>query len=197
MERKRRGGVRMLIGAAALTGLLGLLTGCGDKYRAEPVLTPDAAVATPGRLTSGAAGPELQSQKERQMVLLFRAILLLDRNPETAILPAQAAQMLPIVKQSVEEGQLGAADLHAVEEQLTPAQKAVTAIFLTPPARGGPDGDGKRREGEANPAYEETRRPPPPPEHPGAGSKPEEWMGSEKNVERQLIELLESKANQK
>jgi hypothetical protein len=175
-----------------LTVLIGLLSGCGDKFRAEPVSTPAAVSGTMSEVTGTSPERELQNQKERQMVLLFRGILTLDLNPETVILSSQAAGMLPLVKKGVEEGRLNESDLRVIIGMLTPGQKAVYYRFPAAPVKVEPSGQ-KRAETEGAAPEDHYKKPQGQARLNGGDEGPEDWAGVEKNVEQQLIELLESR----
>jgi len=183
---KRRWG--RLAASAALTLLLG---GCGAAHVAQDA-TPAAAL--PAAAT--AAATEVQSNSERQLVVLFRALLQLDRQPGLAIGKEQAEALLPIIRQTEEAGSVGEADKQRVVALLSPQQLAYYDK-LAQSMKARMSGDGARHAASLSPQERDKlieefkNRKETSGEAPADAARPPIGMG--KSVEQQLIELLESK----
>jgi hypothetical protein len=76
-----------------------------------------------------AAGDDLQSRKDKELVLTFVALLQMDKKPELALTSAEAASLLPIVKAGKEKGGLTPEDEQAIVRTLTEDQARFVAEF--------------------------------------------------------------------
>ncbi|WP_248925542.1 hypothetical protein [Paenibacillus hamazuiensis] len=152
------------------------------------------------------AEEEVQNLSEKQLVLLFQILMQMDKREGLAISKSQATVLLPIIRKNSSEGILTNADQKKIVDILTPDQKQfyddyqervkkkmqsakkekINLDELSESEREKLIKEFKeRRKGEdGQPLH-------PPPSH-KAGDEPP----SGKNVEQQLIELLEAKAKQ-
>lgn len=92
-----------------------LLGGCGQQRGFERQEASD--------VVPSAAPTEIQSLKERQLVVLFGTLLQMDRVANLSITGPQASGMLPIVRNSVAAGEMGAAEAKKLQALLTPEQQ--------------------------------------------------------------------------
>ncbi|MCD1257329.1 hypothetical protein B5M42_000580 [Paenibacillus athensensis] len=176
-----------LAAGTALTLAL-LLGGCGAAGVAHHAASADSVPAD--------APAEVQSSSERQLVMLFQALLKLDRQPGLAIGKEQAEALLPLIRQTEEAGGVGDAEQGRVVALLSPKQRAYCDQLLqgmqarmsgdharfaagpSPQERDKLIEDFKNRKQTSGQASADGARPP---------------VGMGKSVEQQLIELLESK----
>lgn len=170
----------------------------------------NAVVAAPSASRSAAAGTEtlpepagaLQSNSEMEMVRLFHFLIFMDAAPAAALTRQQAEAMLPLVKKSVEKGTLGEDDKLAILALFRPEQQTMYADWserkrsfsgYTDPAKGGHE---EAADPENTHAANRNGK-----NHPAARdgddrTGPGDWTAGEKNVEQQLIDLLESKTKE-
>ncbi|NHN30789.1 hypothetical protein [Paenibacillus agricola] len=189
-------------------GLLLCLNGCVDP---APLIAPvPAAAAT-------MESDEIQNNLEKQMVILFQGLLQMDRRENLGLSTKQAMEMLPLVEINTGIGELKQADQQLIMHLLTAEQKEFFDDFqerlrakeqammefkkkasLSIEEREAMihEFESRRREkdaerlaasGEGNPPSPTDMSLGPPPPPPGGG------FGNPKNVEQQLIELLEAK----
>ena len=67
---------------------------------------------------------DVQNVRERQLVMLFQGLIVMDRQPLLALTAEQAHAILPIVRKSEEEGSIEESERIAVIYILTKDQKA-------------------------------------------------------------------------
>ncbi|MNI27517.1 hypothetical protein D3C73_812550 [compost metagenome] len=110
-----------------LSGLLisGMLSACAAN---EP--TSKSALTTPngsGSITAQAARthepPDLQNRLERQLIVIFQALLQMDRKEGLKITADQALGMLPLLRKIKDEGQMLAQDQQQIVSLLSAEQK--------------------------------------------------------------------------
>jgi hypothetical protein len=185
-------------------GLMICINGCADP---APLISSAPAVAA-----SAEEDDEIQNNLERQMVILFQGLLQMDRRENLALSRNQAIAMLPMVEVNTGNGELKQTDQLLIINLLSDGQKEFLDDFqerqkakeqaMKEFKKRAPlsleereamihEFELKRRQkDEERMASGEERNsddtnPGPPP----AGS----GFGNPKNVEQQLIELLESK----
>ncbi|MBP1995501.1 hypothetical protein [Paenibacillus eucommiae] len=104
--------------------MLLLLSGCAsqasDSTGSAPTAQPDESPGMESEMQN--RRPELQNGQERQMVMLFQAILQMDKQEGLSIDKTQAEQMLPLIRKSKEEGQMTAENETQVMALFTPGQ---------------------------------------------------------------------------
>jgi hypothetical protein len=216
---KRSGFLVAGVGIAWLAAAIILFTGCTATEAGNAAAAPgsDGGGTSPSVVMQ--AGEELQSNKEKEMVKLFRLLLELEEKPELAIGKQQAEAMLPIIREIVTEGTLLSADEQAIVALLRDEQKALYQDKQKWRERADQREyeAGKETEKDKEMETEEMKKEgadkesltedpyiireenvPKPPDNmkpmdrdqPG----PEDWAAGEKSLEQKLIELLESKA---
>jgi hypothetical protein len=109
-----------------------VLSGCGTgmdtatslQVNGQERVSTIKGTQTGGGLT-GAATPknEILSRKERDLVILFKGLLLMDHQPGLLISEIQAAEMLPMVSQSAEDGGMEPENETKIRALLTVEQK--------------------------------------------------------------------------
>ncbi|SDN84269.1 hypothetical protein SAMN04487897_105118 [Paenibacillus sp. yr247] len=110
----------------SLTLISFLLSGC---YQHMPALDSSMALASPSP-TFGQTPQEesptenVQNLREMQLVMLFQALIRMDRNASLTITAKQARDMLPLVRNSMDEGSMNDSERKQVLSGLTPEQKA-------------------------------------------------------------------------
>jgi hypothetical protein len=188
-----------------------LAGGCTAKEQQIAAVTTSPSAAT-APAEGVATLPPLQSNSERNMVQLFRFLIEMDRVPKTSLSQQQAKVMLPLVRQTAKQGTMGEEEQQTILSVLGAEQKAIYAQWLKfgdgPPNKEPfPDGlpeDGLLRKKEECLGQEAAAGSAPAAghggEHPvdrqdyGPRQEDKDWIYEEKNVEQQLLELLESKA---
>lgn len=196
---------RTITGAALLLAISGL-SACnsieGRQMEAPPKSTPSAPPAP--------SDDELLSRNERQLVLLFKALLQMEKKEELKLTRSQAESLLPLIRKNSTEGELTATDMNLILVKLSGPQIQYFAEFQKIKPKRVPDGlDGKGMAGLTKEErekrieeFESQRRHEPdkdpqntdfPPFEPARGGPIPPGVGM--NVEKQLIELLESKLN--
>lgn len=104
-----------------------LLAGCNGQGTGQAGPSVTLKTATP---TSEIVAQELptaedvQNQRERQLVMLFQGLIVMDRQPLLALTSEQSHAILPIVRKSEEEGSIDESERKAVIQVLTNEQKA-------------------------------------------------------------------------
>lgn len=194
-----------------------LLPGC-SRLSGSSNLGKGTAYAVPTTHREDITGDdlegEIQNKKEKQMVLLFRTLIQMEQTSDLSITSVQAETMLPLVRKMVSEGSVSSADHDQVVQLLTNQQHAFFADAVDRLDRfpnnqqqgAGPQNltDEERsrlaEELEANQTITEWREESDSAGHSGATAGDTQngsWLPNEKNIEQQLIELLEKKASAK
>jgi hypothetical protein len=136
MGERRRNGCLLALLAVVLAA-----SGCGAKEEGQrhdgAAAQQEAGTQQPAEQgrnglagnRPNAAGDDLQSRKDKELVLTFVALLQMDKQPELALTPAEAASLLPIVKAGKEKGGLSPEDEQAVVRTLTEDQARFVAEF--------------------------------------------------------------------
>jgi len=73
--------------------------------------------------TAEQAPQEVQTLSEKQMVLLFQILVQMDKKEGLSISKAQANKMLPIIRKNSSQGEMTNKDLNMILEMLNPPQK--------------------------------------------------------------------------
>ncbi|WP_165452278.1 hypothetical protein [Paenibacillus thalictri] len=171
-----------------------LLTGCVQHGTVTGPAAPETEAA------------DMQTLTEKQLVFLFQTLMQMDKRDGLAITRSQAQQLLPIIRKNSTEGELTSADQKKIMDLLSPAQKQAYDDYqermrkriqsldkdksrldeLSESDRDRIINEFKQRRTDKE--NELSEPPMPPPRKPGF----DELSG--KNVEQQLIELLEARA---
>ncbi|TXK85107.1 hypothetical protein [Paenibacillus sp. N3.4] len=111
--------------ALSLTLLFLLLTGCKlDQFtyssNASEVSSSPESTQVP---QSDISSEVVQNMREMQLVMLFQGLLRMDRQPSLAITAKQARDMLPNVRKSINNGSMLETEQKQVMEGLSPEQK--------------------------------------------------------------------------
>jgi hypothetical protein len=187
-----------------LTGMmiLSLLTGYASSNALYPVV--QQAVSTQESTTTESSQPVVQNRKERQLVLLFQALLQMDRKESLSISKEQAAALLPLIRSSRDQGDLTTDQQKQALELLNVDQQAFyndLAIKMKDRMNGGASRNFDHlTQGERDKLIEQFKesqnRQPPGSGNMASRSDDEGLPGQElgKSMEQQLIDLLESKA---
>jgi hypothetical protein len=193
------GGSRMKHGwfLAGITGMiiLSLLSGYAGSNPIKPAI--QQAVSS----QESASQPVVQNRKERQLVLLFQALLQMDRKEGLSISKEQAAALLPLIRISRDQGNLTADQQKQALEFLNIDQQAFyndLAIKMNDSMNGGASRNFHHlTQEERDKLIEQFKasrdQPPPNTGSSGEGEGPS-GQGLGKSMEQQLIDLLESKA---
>lgn len=190
-----RGCPKWKIGAVSLGVALGAVfaASCSAEGPEPAVLAGSPVPMSASSLEPDKGMEALQSRQEAEMVRIFRFLIRLDEIRETSLSRVQAEAMLPIVTRSVQEGILGDQEKAALIKLFRAEQWAAYNRFMTsgkPPPEDslGPEEaeDEKRRRMEEWMKEADGERGN---RHPPAG----DWGAGEKNVEQQLMELLQVK----
>jgi phage terminase small subunit len=182
-----------------------MLSGCAAAATPAPQPTP---------APEAAKQEVVQSNREKEMVLLFQSLIKMDKRDQLTISSKQAESLLPLIKRNSSEGELGLADQKIITDLLTGAQKQYVDDFLEETRlrkeqfkqikeqTGITDEERERmiREFLTKRAQERDGQLPPPRRNPAEGPSPGQ-PGSQggqggqggKNIEQQLIDLLEAK----
>ncbi|KIL39492.1 hypothetical protein SD70_19615 [Gordoniibacillus kamchatkensis] len=217
---KLRGKYALLLTAlAVLAGLSGCGTKDGSKQPAGTAAqqsgaggSGEQAAADRGSTAdrpSAASGEDLQSRKAKELVLLFVALLQMDKKPELALTEAEAAAIVPIVKAGKEKGELSAEERQKIVASLTAEQARFISDFreraqaerkklhkLTPEERAAMIEQFKKQR------QQEESGMAPRDDGPDATAKSPadaprggvDGRSGERNLEQQLLDLLEAKA---
>ncbi|MEW9698878.1 hypothetical protein [Paenibacillus sp. SI8] len=193
----------------AVTVLLvgGLISGCSytaNKLDSSASVSPAETMSQTQQDASPA--DDVQNGKERTLVMMFHALIKMDRQSGLTITNQQAKAMLPLVRKSMEEGSLNESTNMQVMNVLTAEQKSFldeqSKQAKTQAARrdGHPANEISPEEREKRIAEFTRRRNLDQPQETGktdGGSRdslpPSDSKSGGKSVEKQLIELLESK----
>ncbi|MEI7024382.1 hypothetical protein [Paenibacillus sp. y28] len=167
-----------------LIGFLLLTAGC---FRASSPSDPEAQTV------------ELQSLNERQLFVFFHALLDMDQRDGMKITAVQAGQLLPLVKKSIEAGELTQSEHQQAYDLLQPVQQAYyDTMLLKQQAMHAGDQDFKAFTPEEQARiYEEiSRRREQQDEAAQQSLQPEaeELSPSGVSVEQQLLQLLDQRA---
>jgi hypothetical protein len=120
----------LLLGALALAVTA---AGCGKKDTAAPAASQGQTKQTQGSAAGSGANKEssdVQSRKDKQLFVVFQALLQMDKKDGLAITQEQAKSLLPIVKNSKDKGELSADDQQKIEGLLTAEQKQFLTDFM-------------------------------------------------------------------
>jgi hypothetical protein len=195
--------------------ILFLIGGCAQQTQNSAAATTSAITAPSGSLEDIASPKPIQSSSEADMVRFFHFLLEMDSGSKTTLSQKQAEAVLPVVRRNVEKGTMEEADRLAILNVFRAEQKSFYSRWVEQErkseSREGQEGFSPHGLTEAErqqwrddwlsrddgfpgprPGYEPdsgASRP----EHPEPG--PEDWAAGEKNVEQQLIELLERKTD--
>ena len=179
------------------------LSGCGQS-RAGPMDTKTQIDASNFKSDSEGGSEQvpndIQSRKERRLVELFRTLQLMDKKPELQLVKYQAELILPLIRQFVDRGEMSDDDQKQIFDLLSPEQHAfindTNDRLKRKPDNGGYGGKPFDRPKEMTDAERKAmlnefrkRKGESP-----IGKQPREdnWL-SEKSIEQQMIDLLESK----
>jgi hypothetical protein len=184
--------------------LLLLLTGCAVPAPVNPPAAPPGA----------AQQEDIQNNLERQMVLLFQSLVQMDRRERLSISSKQAEVMLPMVMRNSDVGGLTQADQNQMIDMLSPEQKVFVNEFqeraksklqamkeikekattLSDEEREKMIHDFENRRRQEREADRQTGTPERIQDSGSPGAAPGS-MGSGKNVEQQLIDILQARLN--
>ncbi|UKS28955.1 hypothetical protein LOZ80_08525 [Paenibacillus sp. HWE-109] len=110
---------------ASITLLACLLSACSHPL----TVTDSAAIKAAPSPTAGHTSPEdrpnedVQNLTEMRLVMLFQALLRMDRNASLTISAKQAVAMLPYIRESMEEGSMNDTERKQVLGSLTSEQR--------------------------------------------------------------------------
>lgn len=104
-----------------------LLVGCNRQSMGQTQST--AAVIAPMPSSTEVSqelslAEDVQNQRERQLVMLFLGLLVMDRQPSLSLTAEQSREILPLVLKSEEEGSIDETEQNSVISVLTKEQKA-------------------------------------------------------------------------
>lgn len=190
------------------------ISGCAVKDGFDNVQGQDQATALTGESKQEGnkrTVQQLQSLSERQLVVVFIALVAMDKKADLSITGKQAEQILPIVDAAISQGELSHTNREILLDALNTAQRmgfeevigqmrkrAAKNDKPGPPA--GPALTEEERQALARDL--EQRRSIEPKEsdsdnlRPPRFGEPPPWnFAPDKNVEQQLVELLKSKLN--
>jgi hypothetical protein len=181
--------------------ILALLT----AYAVSNANKPGAPQAVIASAALEGSQPVVQNRKERQLVLLFQALLQMDRKDGLSISKEQAAALLPLIRSSRDQGDLTADQQKQALELLSSAQQAfyneLAAKMKNRMNGGGAGRDFNHLTQEERDKLIEQfqqRRDRQPAGSESAGNRGEgdglPGQGFGKSMEQQLMDLLESKA---
>jgi hypothetical protein len=193
------GGSRMKHGwfLAGITGMiiLSLLSGYAGSNPIKPAI--QQAVSS----QESASQPVVQNRKERQLVLLFQALLQMDRKEGLSISKEQAAALLPLIRNSRDQGNLTANQLKQALEHLNVDQQTFYNDFakkmqarLNGVANINIDHLTQEERDKLIEQFKEKRNLEPPNTANRSEGEGPSGQGLGKSMEQQLIELLEAKA---
>lgn len=118
MSSKRNRLLCVILTTILLVGCNGQGTGqAGSSVTVNPSMPPSVQVTQ--ELPSA---DDVQNVRERQLVMLFKGLIVMDRQPLLALTAEQAHAILPIVRNSEEEGSIDESDRKAVIYVLTKEQ---------------------------------------------------------------------------
>lgn len=185
--------------------LAAVVSGCSrsvegtDPTREKKPLEPVAISHTDN------TSEEIQNGKERQLVIFFRGLVLMNRSPGLQITKAEAELLLPIVRKGIENGYISSAESAKMADFLTKEQKSyynefqILQVQQANIVHGSDTGEGmsdverlrlleelKKRRGEKvqDPDKENSAA--------VSQNDDDEWGTAEKNIEQQLLELLQN-----
>lgn len=194
--------------------ILFLTSGCADNIETGVSATASASEAPSGEDGASPTPRPLLSHAEADMVQFFHFLLRMDEAPETVISQKQAEAMLPVVRKNVEQGTMEETDKQAIVTLLREEQQASYDCWLKqfanrdrPQPQGSPEGmedpmhewreDWPKRivppEEEQRLSEDQEWKPATSGESWERPGFSDDWAAGEKNVEQQLIELLEGK----
>ncbi|SEB60309.1 hypothetical protein [Paenibacillus sp. GP183] len=178
--------------------ILSLLTGYASSTEIKPAV--QQAVNSPEPVSTDGSQPVVQNRKEREMVLLFQALLQMDRKEGLSISNEQAAALLPLIRNSRDQGNLTADQQKQALEFLNVDQQAFYNDLAIKMKDSMNRGAGKNfdhlTQEERDKLIEQFKNrrnhPPPAASSRGEGEGPS-GQGFGKSMEQQLVDLLESK----
>jgi hypothetical protein len=147
----------------------------------------------------------LQSQPERQLFIVFFALLQMDKRPELVIKDNQAETLLPVVKEAMSSGELSQAMRKILESTLNVEQQIFFEEIQTQMRnrvlnrKPGPPPGSTMTEEERNVLMADLKQRrlaeshSDDPKDSSFDPTPPTELPMDKNVEQQLVELLESK----
>ncbi|TVY01009.1 hypothetical protein [Paenibacillus cremeus] len=181
-----------------------LVSGCGvSEQWTSTEQQPSVAKAAP-------AEHDVLSLNERQMVLLFKALIQIDRKEGLAFTRSQAEALLPIIRKNSTNGELTQTDQSNILAMLNSGQKRfydeMQERLRTRMENAGVDPSSKSFSSEDRDRmikeFERERKelgkqasPPRSPTGDGDLTDKSTMQGGGKNVEQQLIELLEARVH--
>jgi hypothetical protein len=190
---------------ACLSGLIFvvLFSGCANGKEglgaaAKPAVSAQLPAAAENR------EPDVQSRNERQMVLLFQALLQMERTNGLSISKEQAAALLPLIRKSRDDGEITAEEQNQALDILTAAQKKFYEDMAAK-MKERMSGGNRKNPNHINPEERDkmiqqfkSRKDESTADPAGKNSRDEddahEFKGFGKSMEQQLIDLLEMKA---
>jgi hypothetical protein len=187
---------------AGISGMmiLSLLTGCASSNAIKPAVQQAVAVSSQESAAIETSQPVVQNRKERQLVLLFQALLQMDRKEGLSISKEQAAALLPLIRNSRDQGNLTADQQKQALELLNVDQQAFyndLAIKMKDNMNGGASRNFDHLTPEESDRlieqFKERRNHPPPNTGSRGEGEGQPSQGLGKSMEQQLIDLLESK----
>jgi hypothetical protein len=104
-----------------------LLAGCNSQGtgQAGPSITVNpTTTASEQVVVELPTAEDVQNQRERQLVMLFQGLIVMDRQPLLALSAEQSHAILPIVRKSEEEGSIDESERKAIIQVLTNEQMA-------------------------------------------------------------------------
>jgi hypothetical protein len=181
--------------------ILSLLTGYASSNANKPEI--QEAVQSQESAVLETSQPLVQNRKERQLVLLFQALLQMDRRSGLSLSKEQAAALLPLIRSSRDQGDLTADQQKQALELLNVDQQVFyndLAIKMRDRTNGGSsknlDHLTQEERDKLIQQFQE-RRDHQPPASANTDSKGEAegppGKGFGKSMEQQLIDLLEAK----
>ncbi|TDF99536.1 hypothetical protein [Paenibacillus piri] len=199
--------VRMSVAGIVMAGLI---NGCAASATQKPLPVQPVSPASVVERQD-----DFQSSREKDMVLLFQSLLQMNKRENLKISAAQAESLLPLIKRNSSVGELETSDQKVITALLTEDQKRYVDEFLEETRlrkeqfkelkeqQGISEEERERmiREFLSKRAQERDGQPPPhhnredggAPALPGAGAGPVPAGPGGKNIEQQLIDLLEAK----
>jgi hypothetical protein len=179
--------------------ILSLLTGCVSSNAINPAV--QQAVSSQESNATETSQPVVQNRKERQLVLLFQALLQMDRKQGLSISKEQAAALLPLIRKSRDQGNLTTDQQKQALELLNVDQQAFyndLAIKMNDSMNGGASRNFHHLTQEERDKlieqFKANRNHPPPSTDSRGEGEGSSGQGLGKSMEQQLIDLLESKA---
>jgi hypothetical protein len=179
--------------------ILVLLSGYASSNPSNPAV--QQAVSSQDSAVIKTSQPDVQNRKERQLVLLFQALLQMDRKEGLSISKEQAAALLPLIRNSRDQGNLTTEQQQQALALLNVDQQAFyndLAIKMNDSMNGGASRNFHHLTQEERDKLIEQFKASRDHQPPNTGSSGEgqgpSGQGLGESMEQQLIDLLESKA---